>query len=430
MSDLKYNGKINWLIYILVTIVVSCYYFPFGFSFLPEAINSKIILASLGIVFLAFNLLKSREVLISHSFVSILLIVVLFSLVGYISLDINNSSDTAYANYFISFSTWILGALATCFIIKFVHRKIDIPLVINYLAVVCVAQCILALFIDNIPEFKFLVDNYVRQDTVASVQFLNDIDRLYGIGAALDVAGTRFSIVLIGLVSLIFDRNQSQRNIILYWLAFIIITLIGNMIARTTIVGVGLAFLYIILSNIGLNQFISLKRVNTWTIILSITLISFLVSVYLYHTNDEFYSLSRFAFEGFFNWIEKGEWKTDSTDRLNSVMWIWPHASDIQTWLIGKGVFSNWEEVGTDIGYCRFVFYNGLIGLSIFSAFFVVNAYLCSRYFPKYRLLFLLILVLGFVIWIKVSTDLFLIYALFYCIYYLKDPQLSNSPSN
>src|SRR5690606_26414264 len=108
------------------------------------------------------------------------------------------------------------------------------------------------------------------------------------------------------------------------------------------------------------------------------------------------------------------------------VMWIWPHKDDIQTWIIGKGLFSNWEDVGTDIGYCRFVFYNGLIGLSIFSIFFIANACFCSVYFPKYRMLFILLLILGFVIWIKVSTDLFIIYALFYCIHYLSEDQIKS----
>ena len=44
----------------------------------------------------------------------------------------------------------------------------------------------------------------------------------------------------------------------------------------------------------------------------------------------------RFAFEGFFNWVEKGEWSTSSTEKLNREMWIWPN--DQRTWLIGSGL--------------------------------------------------------------------------------------------
>lgn len=65
----------------------------------------------------------------------------------------------------------------------------------------------------------------------------------------------------------------------------------------------------------------------------------------------------------------KGVWYTDSTERLNQAMWIWPADNDTKTWLIGKAVFSDWGAVGTDIGYCRFVFYCGLTGLCTFILF-------------------------------------------------------------
>src|SRR5690606_25071361 len=115
-------------------------------------------------------------------------------------------------------------------------------------------------------------------------------------------------------------------------------------------------------------------------------------------------------------WIEKGEWTTSSTEKLNSEMWIWPNSNDLKTWLIGKALFSDWHAVGTDIGYCRFIFYNGLTGLVTFSLFFIYNAWVCLLKFPAYKIFFLLLLTLGFIIWFKVSTDLFIIYALFYCL--------------
>src|SRR5690606_18784057 len=123
--------------------------------------------------------------------------------------------------------------------------------------------------------------------------------------------------------------------------------------------------------------------------------------------------LLRFGFEAFFNWVEEGEWRTDSTDRLNSVMWIWPN--DLKTWIIGKADFS-WAGTLTDIGYCRFIFYNGLLGLVTFSLFFLYNAWICSIKFPSNKLFFVVILILGFIIWLKIPTDMFIIYSLFYCL--------------
>ena len=77
--------------------------------------------------------------------------------------------------------------------------------------------------------------------------------------------------------------------------------------------------------------------------------------------------------------------------------------------------------MGTDIGYLRFIFYFGLIGLIAFSIFFVTSAKVCVAKLPEYKLLILFILLLGFVIWLKVATDVFLVFALLLCVANLRD---------
>lgn len=120
--------------------------------------------------------------------------------------------------------------------------------------------------------------------------------------------------------------------------------------------------------------------------------------------------ISDLLFEAFFNWVETGELRTDSTDKLNTVMWIWPE--NLKGWLIGTGLFANFVY-STDIGYCRFILYCGLIGFGTFIAFFVYNAWVFACKFPFFRLLSFFLLALSFIIWMKVATDLFFIYALF-----------------
>ncbi len=117
--------------------------------------------------------------------------------------------------------------------------------------------------------------------------------------------------------------------------------------------------------------------------------------------------------KAFFNWVEKGEWSTGSTDKLNREMWIWPE--DQKTWLIGSGLFGLFVY-NTDVGYCRFILYCGLIGFSVFAFLFVYLGLFFSYKVPKYRLLFLIFIALTFVIWLKVATDIFFIYALFFCL--------------
>jgi len=267
---------------------------------------------------------------------------------------------------------------------------------------------------DNYIPIKVLVDSYIDQSTVAETEFLNKVDRLYGIGAALDVAGTRFSIVLIAVVAVLSNDTKVKENstqIVLYWMGFLLLALLGNLISRTTTIGMALAVgSFIIFSGLARIR-VETSTVRVWFISLLTIFLVFILANFLYRTDPYFHEQMRYGFEGFFNWIEKGEWRTDSTDKLNSQMWIWP--DNLKTWIIGDG---SWEYFGSDIGYCRFIFYNGIIGLSIFSLFFVANAIIGMIKFPNYKTYFVMLLCLGFIIWSKVPTDLFIIYALYYFI--------------
>ena len=72
--------------------------------------------------------------------------------------------------------------------------------------------------------------------------------RLYGIGAALDTAGVRFSIVLLLIAYLLCeneDVKQAKWKVFVYLFAFFVIAVIGNMISRTPSVGLLLGIAYL-----------------------------------------------------------------------------------------------------------------------------------------------------------------------------------------
>lgn len=76
-----------------------------------------------------------------------------------------------------------------------------------------------------------------------------------------------------------------------------------------------------------------------------------------------------------------------------------------------KGYYQN-----TDIGYLRFIFYFGIFGLIAFIWYFIKVGTTCVKRFISHRLLFATLLLLNFIIWCKVSTDIFLVFALFLCL--------------
>ena len=68
----------------------------------------------------------------------------------------------------------------------------------------------------------------------------------------------------------------------------------------------------------------------------------------------------------------------------------------------------------TDIGYLRYIFYFGSIGLLLLTAVFLRITSTCCRIFADDRWLFLLILLVNMLGWVKVSSDIIMIFAPFF----------------
>ena len=407
---------------IFIVILTSLFYFPFATSFLPEA-NTKMVLAAVGLVLFMYQTTQRHNAEVDSTFASVSAWALLVSTVGLFSALANGSGDYTYASYIVSAWVWMGGAYAVIKCIGVVYGKVTLRLLTNILVTVCVAQCILSQIIDTNASFAEWVDSFM-----VSTGFMGKAEgRLYGIGCALDVAGLKFCAVLILLAY--FAMNPSKKinvyiEISLYVMAFFIISILGSMISRTTSIGVLIVIVYWIW------VFLCNKRSTSeyctiyfWRTIMVVIVLFIPAIIYLYRVDADFYEKLRFGFEGFFSLAETGEWNVSSNDRLMG-MWVWP--DNIVTWLIGDGYFNSPDinpyyigpsaiggyYMGTDIGYCRFVFYFGLIGLAVFCAYFVNCAKQCSKIIPQCRNLFWIILLINFIGWAKVSSDIFPIYAL------------------
>ena len=177
---------------LVVAMIVSGYYFPFTFTFLP-GVNTKMVLAVIGIGLVLYEGCRKRGITFSKELMGAVVLACLFSFVCLFSIDYNHTDDYSYVTYFATFFTWLGGAYAACAAIRLLHGKVTLKLLVSYLAFVCATQCILAILIDRIPVFRMLVDSYIDQGQ----EFYQEVGRLYGIGAALDPAGVRFTVCLL-----------------------------------------------------------------------------------------------------------------------------------------------------------------------------------------------------------------------------------------
>lgn len=409
-------------------IIFSFFFFPFEFTFLP-GYNTKKILAAMGLLIAGFQLIRRRESKIPSDIFKISLFAALVSLAGLASMTYNGTPDNTYARYILSMWVWLSAAYAACMMIKKVHGKINFELLSNYLIAVCLAQCVIAQVIDASPSFKLFVDSYVNQGQA----FLTEVGRLYGIGANLDVAGSRFAVALILIACLLLSNDEmTKMETALYVLSYILIAVLGSIIARTTYVGAVVGIIYMVLASKPSNWNVSKRGVDIfWTIVL-LAIVAVPIFTYLYNVNPQVHRMLRFAFEGFFNLVETGEWSISSNEALKTMV-VFPETT--KTWIIGDGYFNNPIKsdpyflgeatggyyMGTDVGYLRFIFYFGLIGLSTFVLFFIKCAQYCAEGFHVSKWIFFSMLIANMVIWLKVSTDIFLVFAVFLCAANMQD---------
>lgn len=413
-------------IQIFITVVfTSLFLFPFFFSFLPT-VNTKMILAVLGVMVYLMDHFNGMTEQFEKGLFSISIGALGVSFCSLLSMTINETPDDSYLGYIISMLVWLFAAYFCVDLMRRIHGKVSVEIVGYYLLGVALLQCTLALLINLFPWLSNLVDIYITGEKYMGVGVE---DRLYGIGCALDVGGGRLGAVLIIIVYLILQSiryEKSQLHIILLFGSFIYVLVIGNMMGRTASVGAAIAIVYGILMVIT-NPELYKKSFKPFILSGGLVLtVSIVVCVILYNINAEAHNLLRFGFEVFFNYFEYGEFETNSTNLLSKGI-IFP--DNLKTWIIGDGYMASGLNdpyyigpsdygfyMNTDAGYSRFIFYFGLVGLFAFMLFFINVCKVCINRFENVRYLFFAFLLLNFCIWIKVSTDLFVVFAPFLCI--------------
>lgn len=397
---------------LITAVTLSMFVFPVYLTFLPSAINTKMLIAGFGLMAFLYRSIREHEVKISRIVLISGLLAGLFSLWCLFAVTAAETYNMEYVYYIKSFFTWLLGAYACCVVMKVCAGKNDLPTLTKYIAIVCVGQCVMALLMDNVPFVSNTVDRffYFGQD------FCRRGGRLYGFGSILDVAGVRFSAMLLLIahqVSTNKEVGERAVSITTYLLAFFITIAIGSTISRTTVVGGGLGLAYMAFANISMRRggYVSSRQVRVFIVGVLTLAFVLVVSVYLYMNSQMFHENFRFGFEGFFNWVETGEFTTGSTNHLQT-MWVWPETR--RAWIIGEGIVGVYKT-NSDIGYVNFIFYCGLIGMVIYSLYYIYNHLCLNEKYNNFRLLSLLLVATTFIVWTKVQTDIFFIDALLFC---------------
>lgn len=419
---------IRVLLMLLTGIAGSLFLFPFNLPFAPT-VNTKMVLAALGAAIFFIEKTQHRSSSISKDFLILLIICLFISIWAFFCTVVNRTSDYAFATYFISVMVWLGAAYTFTWMIRQTHGQLDVQLISSYLVAICVFQCLIAYAMSFFPDLKQAINQMMGY----SGEYLPRLKgRLYGIGAILDPAGLRFSGVLVILAFMMHRHDygkQPWKGVCLI-LAFLIISVIGNMIARSATIGMLLAIVYLII--VPLFNENKEGHGSFRTMFIPILCIFILLSFLLYQSSPDFRTNLRFGFEGFFSLAEKGRWEVHSNDVLRSMV-VWPES--LKTWIIGDGYFASPNDLPnrfgqvldgfymkTDIGYLRYIFYFGTIGLvGMISVFFQMTATCVKCFKGGYATMFIGLLIVTLVGWLKVSSDIIMVFAPFLILAYQQD---------
>lgn len=289
---------------------------------------------------------------------------ILFSLLAFVTLysSLYNQQPVVGAFLFMlfSFTGNFLGCL---FIVKFIDfKKYEIYYLVTLIIYAIFLHNLIVLIIYLNPYFKFLIFSVIEN----SYNIITGIDiyhlifnrRLLGLGTGSLFGGGVIS--SIGLVLCLYTIlvNSRLKSYIFFILIYVFIFFTGLLISRTTLVGLFLSIIYVIIVQ---RKFKPIQMMKFLFIVTFIFIIAFHLFLKIY-SEDMF----KWAFEFYFSYLDYGRFSTSASDGLFDMM-IFP--SNLKTYLLGDGLYllsdgSYYKNI--DIGYLRMLYAIGLIGMFIF----------------------------------------------------------------
>lgn len=317
-----------------------------------------------------------------------------FSVCILTSCLLNGTSDYSLLGLPITF---LLTALAF-YCVYIITGRPQLEEVTKYMAIACSIQAVIGLLFFLNPLFEEISYNFIKVNALAEEALLNSAGfRLHGLGANFFSAGVTNCVVL-ALISIFVTTNQN-----LYVTCFIIITILGSCMSRTTMVGAAIV-MPVLIYNLGLASKTKLLIVG------GIVIITFSVIIaYAKNSADErVFDLYNFGAELIINYEESGSLRSSGVSALDYGSHMPQH---FVTYFIGDGLYADPKNptgayyMGVDQGYLRMLYYVGLIGLMfrIFSNYTFVKTISLRRNSKQYYLLFIIYLVVMY----KGDIDIF-----------------------
>ena len=323
---------------------------------------------------------------------------------------INNPFETYYVTlifsiFFAYYANYLLARLS--FVI---YGEYTLRIFIKYFIVSEIIYLTVSLLMFADSSIRELVLSLLKADLIKEAALeRTEGFRIQGFGASFYGAGIVNGYFLIILASCLSIFKWSNITKSLLYLLYIVVIVIGMMMARTTMVGALLGILVIVICfKHNLNEWVKNSIIVMIVLGVALNLFDFAMR----SANFDIDTLYNFAFELLINYAEKGELTTSSTTGMWAMYSTIP--TTLKTWLIGDALWmaadgGYYKHV--DIGYLRALWYFGLFGTSMLFLYYYKTikriVYSNKLFGDNSRFIALVLLVYVLSLNLKGSCDLF-----------------------
>lgn len=345
------------------------YLFHISFKPFPYVLRTRLIIALIGVYFI----FRKRELFFNYKILKLIFLTVVAIFPILISSLINRHFDFWFVqNIFLT----LIFLLSSYGVIKLLFNYTEGNLSIDDVLKIIVYAIALHNLITALgfifPNLGTIINSIQNQDENTQV-VINSImefqSRFIGLGIGSFFTGGIVSSLGLLCSAVLIIKESSKRKALVQMAFFAFVALTGLFIARTTLIGFGLAILYMYTPfvSISSDKLRYFKGAQNRIFLACILVIVLMIPVF-YFGIAQLTESSAFvhAFEIFLS--DGGS--TSSTEHMKS-MYIFP--DNVKTWLIGDGKFTddNGYYMETDVGYLRLWFYYGILG----SVFFFFQQY-------------------------------------------------------
>ena len=339
--------------------------FSLHFIFLPVRIRTVFAVVGIFVIYRNKKFIKIPKIYyLKWRFLWILLFFLF--IITLVSSVINSNFDSFFYRYPISIIMSFSSAYIYLMLIDKCYKKeIDAFFIKKLLVGACLMQCLISLLMFIMPGLKDVLLSVLSMTELGAQSMESNVDnvrRLVSLGGGFFSCGTLLALGALLCATLLVRSKKIEA--IRHFVVLVMILVIGSMIARTTLVGLFIAFAYVILETHS-----SIK--HKLFIFLLVLLLSFLVITiyFVYLEGDPVFGLAfERGFSLFYDYQQTGEFTGLESYATNDI-----YPKTIKTWIIGDGLMSDPKDpdtsyyMGVDKGFLRLLFSLGLSGLFFYS---------------------------------------------------------------